>query len=142
MPHRKIHSNEAAAVTADVKEMGLTMEQRKAVASEMGTRYRQASKKQKGQIIEGYMGLTGCARHHVGWLVACWGTRVWDRHDGQLVKIVVGQRGRWRHTRRVYEVQTVAALTKLWRHFGYLCRQALGGHAASVAAGLRELEPA
>ena len=39
--------------------MGLTMEQQKAFASQMAKRYRQASKKKKGQIIEQYMGLTG-----------------------------------------------------------------------------------
>ena len=77
--------------------MGLTMEQQKVVASQMARRYRQASKKKKGQIIEEYMGLTGCTRHHAAWLLRCWGTTVWDRHDGQLVKIVVGQRRRRRH---------------------------------------------
>ena len=39
--------------------MGLTMKQQKAFASQMAKRYRQASKKKKGQIIEQYMGLTG-----------------------------------------------------------------------------------
>ena len=105
--------------------MGLTMEQQKAVASQMAKRYRQASKKKKGQIIEQYMGLTACTRHHAAWRLRCWGTTVWDRHDGRLVKIVVGQRRRRRHTRRVYDRQTVAALTKLWRHFGYLCGKRL-----------------
>ena len=56
--------------------MGLTMEQQKAVASQMATRYRQASKKHKGQIIEQYMGLSGCTRHHAAWLLRCWGTMV------------------------------------------------------------------
>ena len=105
--------------------MGLTMEQQRAVASQMATRYRQASKKKKGQIIEEYMGLTGCTRHHAAWLLRCWGTTVWDRHDGRLVKIVVGRRRRRQHTRRIYDAQTVAALSKLWRHFGYLCGKRL-----------------
>ena len=106
--------------------MGLTMEQQKAVASQMAKRYRQASKKKKkGQIIEQYMGLTGCTRHHAAWLLRCWGTTVWDRQDGRPVKIVVGQRRRRRHNRRIYDAQTVAALTKLWRHFGYLCGKRL-----------------
>ena len=56
--------------------MGLTMEQQKAVASQMARRYRQASKKKKGQIIEEYMGLSGCTRHHAAWLLRCWGTTV------------------------------------------------------------------
>ena len=58
------------------------MEQQKAVASQMATRYRQASKKKRSQIIKEYMGLTGCTRHHAAWLRRCWGTTVWDRQDG------------------------------------------------------------
>ncbi len=96
----------------------------------MTTRHREASKKKKGQIIEEYMGLSGCTRHHAAWLLRCWGTTFCDRHDGQLVKIVVGQHGRRRQTHRVYDAQTVAALRKLWRHFGYLCGK-------RVAAALR-----
>ena len=53
--------------------MGLTMEQQKVVASQMARRYRQASKKKKGQIIEEYMGLTGCTRHHAAWLLGHYG---------------------------------------------------------------------
>lgn len=64
------------------------------------------------------MGLAGCAHHHAAWLLECWGTTVWDRQNGRAVKIVVGRRRRRRHSRRIYDAQTVAALTKLWRHFG------------------------
>ena len=58
---------------------------------------------------------------------------------GGAVKIVVGQRRRRRHTRRVYDAQTVAALTKLVASLRLPVRQALGSHAAAVAAELREL---
>ena len=90
--------------------MGLTMEQQKAVASQIARRYRQASKKKKGQIIEEYMGLTGCTRHHAAWLLRCWGTTVWDRHDGQLVKIVVGQRRRRQLPNRFFFVGLLLGL--------------------------------
>ena len=71
------------------------------------------------------MELTGCTRHHAAWLLRCWGTTVWDRRAGRPVKIVVGQRRSRQRTPRVYDEQTVAALTKLWRYFGYLCGKRL-----------------
>ena len=105
--------------------MGLTMDQQKGVAREKAKRYRRASRKKKGRLIEDYMELTGCTRHHAAWLLRCWGTTVWDRRAGRPVKIVVGQRRSRQRTPRVYDQQTVAALTKLWRHFGYLCGKRL-----------------
>ena len=105
--------------------MGLTMDQQKGVAREKAKRYRRASRKKKGRLIEDYLELTGCTRHHAAWLLRCWGTTVWDRRAGRPVKIVVGQRRSRQRTPRVYDQQTVAALTKLWRHFGYLCGKRL-----------------
>ena len=46
--------------------MGLTMNEQKGVAREMARRYRKASNKKKGQLIEEYMELTGW--HHFGYL--------------------------------------------------------------------------
>ena len=45
-------------------------------------RYRQASKKSNGQVNEKYVGMTGCTRHHAGWLLSRWGTTVSERQDG------------------------------------------------------------
>ena len=105
--------------------MGLKMTHRKAVTSEAAKRYRTASKKQKSRILDEHVALTGRNRSYLSWLLRCWGTTVVERRDGELVRIVVGQRRRRRHARRVYDPQTVAALTKLWRHFGYLCGKRL-----------------
>ena len=105
--------------------MGLTMKEQKGLAREMARRYRKASKKKKGQLIKEYTELTGCTRHHAAWLLRCWGTSVWDQRAGRPVKIVVGQRRARRRTPRVYDQEVVAALIKLWRHFGYLCGKRL-----------------
>ena len=105
--------------------MGLTMNEQKGVAREMARRYRKASNKKKGQLIEEYMELTGCTRHHAAWLLRCWGTSVWDQRGGRPVKIVVGQRRARRRTPRVYDQEVIAALIKLWHHFGYLCGKRL-----------------
>ena len=51
--------------------MGLTMEMRKGFARETAKRYRQGSKKKKRQLIEEYMELAGCTRHHAAWTLRC-----------------------------------------------------------------------
>ena len=71
------------------------------------------------------MELVGCTRHHAAWTLRCWGITVWEQHAGRPVKIVVGRRRSRQRTARIYDQQTVAALTKLWRHFGYLCGKRL-----------------
>ena len=118
--------------------MGLDMGHRKGLAAEMAKRYRKASKQKKGQLIKEYVELTKCSRHYAAWLLRCWGTTVWTRHQGRPVKIVVGQRRARRRTPRVYDQEVVAALIKLWHHFGYL-RQTPGGRATPVVAELRAL---
>ena len=105
--------------------MGLDMGHRKGLAAEMAKRYRKASKQKKGQLIKEYVELTKCSRHYAAWLLRCWGTTVWTRHQGRPVKIVVGQRRARRRTPRVYDQEVVAALIKLWHHFGYLCGKRL-----------------
>ena len=86
-----------------------------------------------------YMDLTGCTRHHAAWLLRCWGTSVWDQRGGRPVKIVVGQRRARRRTARVYDQEVVAALIKLWHHFGYLCGKRLAADPAPVVTELRAL---
>ena len=90
--------------------MGLDMGHRKGYAAEMAKRYRKASKQKKGQLIKEYVELTKCSRHYAAWLLRCWGTTVWTRHQGRPVKIVVGQRRARRRTPRVYDQEVVAAL--------------------------------
>ena len=105
--------------------MGLTMEQRKALTKQMVDRYRCASKRQKTAMLDEFVKLHGCTRHHAGWLLRMWGKTVLVRIDGQLVKIVVGQRRRRRRNRRIYDEQVVTALKKVWYLFGCLCGKRL-----------------
>ena len=105
--------------------MGLKMTHRKAVTSEAAKRYRTASKKQKSRILDEHVALTGRNRSYLSWLLRCWGTTVVERRDGELVKIVVGQRQKRRRSPRVYDEQVVAALKKVWYLFGCLCGKRL-----------------
>ena len=105
--------------------MGLTMGQRKAVTREMANRYRRASKRQKAAMLDQFVKLHGCTRHHAGWVLRMWGKTVFERRDGELVKIVVGQRRPRRQSRRIYDDQVLAALRKIWYLFGCLCGKRL-----------------
>ena len=105
--------------------MGLTMGQRKALTREMVSRYRHAGKQQKTAMLDEFVELHGCTRHHAGWVLRMWGKTVFERRDGELVKIVVGQRRPRRRSRRVYDQQVRAALTKIWYLFGCLCGKRL-----------------
>ena len=105
--------------------MGLTMGQRKALTREMAARYRGASRPQKKAMLDEFVELHGCTRHHAGWLLRMWGKTVFERRDGELVKIVVGQRLPRRRSSRVYDEQVGAALKKVWYLFGCLCGKRL-----------------
>ena len=105
--------------------MGLKMTHRKAVTSEAAKRYRTAGKKQKSRILDEHVALTGRNRSYLSWLLRCWGTTVVERRDGEVVKIVVGQRQKRRRSPRVYDEQIVAALKKVWYLFGCLCGKRL-----------------
>ena len=101
------------------------MAHRRAVTSEAAKRYRTASKKQKSRILDEHVALTGRNRSYLSWLLRCWGTTVFERRDGELVRIVVGQRRPRRQSRRIYDEQVLCALRKIWYLFGCLCGKRL-----------------
>ena len=119
--------------------MGLTMDQRKGYAREMAKRYRKASKKKKGQLIEEYLELTGLHPPSCGLAAALLGY-----HRVGSARGASGQdRGR-------PAPSTAAYATSLRSGGGRRCDQAvaplrlpvwqaLGGHAAPLVAELRAL---
>ncbi|MDE2892504.1 MAG: hypothetical protein OXN86_08400 [Chloroflexota bacterium] len=86
------------------------MGQRKTVTREMANRYRRASNRQKGGDARR---VRRSARLPAITPGGCcmWGKTVCERRDGELIKIVVGQRRSQRRSRRIYDEQ-VARLTK------------------------------
>ena len=114
--------------------MGLTMGQRKALTREMADRYRRAGRAEKSAMLDEFVELHGCTRHHAGWLLRTWGKTVFERRDGELVKIVVGQRRRRRRRPRIYDEQVVAALRTVWYLFRLPVRQAAGSRPAHASA--------
>ena len=95
--------------------MGLTMKERKAVTAVMVARYRRASKKQKGQLLDELVALTGYHRWYAVGLL---------RGHGPA-----GQRGRAQaHPRqrpRRYDAAVLAALRQVWVIMDCICGKRL-----------------
>ena len=72
--------------------MGLTMSQRKAITAQTVARYRRATRRQKAALLDEFVQMHGCTRHHAAWVLRMWGKTVFEHRDGQLVAVVVGQR--------------------------------------------------
>jgi hypothetical protein len=59
--------------------MGLTMKERKSFTAMLMKRYRRASKKQKGRMLEEFVALTGYHRWYAVWLLRGHGVRLEGR---------------------------------------------------------------
>ena len=79
------------------------MAQRKAVTRELAQRYRRATRREQGEILDQWVQLTGHTRNHASWLLRCWGRTVYSFQGGRAVKIVVGTRRPRRHSPRCYD---------------------------------------
>lgn len=104
--------------------MGLTMKERKAVSKTLCGRYRRASKKEKGAILEQFVALTGYNR--------CYARRLLRVHGRQVDADAVlegGARARKAKPRQpVYGPEVAKALEKVWKTLDYVCGKRL--HAA------------
>jgi len=105
--------------------MGLTMSERKAVTREKAKKYRRASKKAKGRILDEFVELTGLNRVYAAWLLRSWGRVVWFKRDGQPVRVEVGTRRARRRMPKRYDEPTRRALIKIWYLFGCMCGKRL-----------------
>ena len=101
------------------------MGHRKAVTRELVRRYRAASKKEKGRILDEHAELLKLNRSYLSWLLRSWETTVYDMRDGELVEVVVGRRRRRRKTARIYGKPTQTALRRIWYQFGCMCGKRL-----------------
>ena len=105
--------------------MRLTMAQRKAVTRELAQRYRRATRREKGEILNQWVQLTGHTRNHASWLLRGWGRTVYSYQGGRPVKIVVGTRRPRRHSPRYYNQEVYRALKQVWELFGGMCGKRL-----------------
>jgi len=119
--------------------MGLTMKERKAVTAMMRARYRRASKKQKGRLLDELLALTGYNRWYAVGLL---------RGHGPPPG---GQRGRAqarpRRRPRRYDAAVLAALRQVWVIMDCICGKRLAAVLPEMVAVLErhgelELAPA
>ena len=95
--------------------MGLTMSERKAVVRQMAARYRRATKKDKGRLLDELVALTGYNRWYAVHLL---GRAV--RHTA-----VVTKRGARRIRARRYDVGVLEALRRIWAIMDCICGKRL-----------------
>jgi hypothetical protein len=112
--------------------MGLTMRERKAVTGEVCRRYRKATKKDKGRILDEFVRTTGFNRGYARWLLRQHGRRVQVRPG-----VLVQGDGHLRPERirpRTYGPEVLEPLKKVWTLLDYPASKRL-------AAALPEVVP-
>jgi hypothetical protein len=97
--------------------MGLTMKERKAVTAVMMARYRRASKKQKGRLLDELVALTGYHRWYAVGLLRGQGPSAGGRC----------RPAQWRprQRRRLYDAEVLAALHRVWVIMDCICGKRL-----------------
>ena len=109
------------------REMGLAMSTRRELTEELARRYRRASRREKGVILDQFVQTTGYQRKYAIQLLNWWGRSrlVWI--DGKLVKLVVGRRRRSKRRARPrrYDQQVLKALKQIWYVFDFMCGKRL-----------------
>jgi hypothetical protein len=108
--------------------MGLTMKERKAVTAVMVARYRRASKKQKGGLLDELVALTGYNRWYAVGLLRGHGRPPGGRR-GQA-------QGRPRPRRRRYDAAVLAALRQVWVIMDCICGKRLAAVLPEIIAVL------
>jgi hypothetical protein len=106
--------------------MGLTMNEKKAVARETAKRYQKAPKKQKGIILSEFAAITGYHRTYASWLLRNLGRKVFLKVKGKESIKVVGEIKKTQRKRaRYYDEKTLRILRSIWEVSDYLCGKRL-----------------
>ena len=107
--------------------MGLRLKERQNIIAETATRYREASKKEKGRILNELTALTGYNRLYAMHLLTWWGITVQRVIDGTRLKIVIGsprvrkkRSGKKKFSEALYE-----SLKRIWTTFDCMCGKRL-----------------
>jgi len=103
--------------------MRLTMKERKAFTKGLAGKYRRASKKDKGQILDGFVEATGYNRSYASWVLRNHGRRI-EVQPGVVVEGDARYRVR-RPRERVYGPNVVKALKKVWIVLDYISSKRL-----------------
>lgn len=107
--------------------MGLTMDEKRAVTRETARRYKKATKKQRGMMLDEFTALMGYNRSYASHVLTNWGKKVYLRVRGQTVVVVPGKpKKRAKRLRaRHYDEMLLRVLRSLWEVSDYLCGKRL-----------------
>jgi|WetSurMetagenome_2_1015567.scaffolds.fasta_scaffold1163070_1 hypothetical protein len=70
--------------------MELSMRTRHEIIANVFKRYREASKGQKGPILDEFVATTDYSRKYVAWILGHWGKSITTRIASKLIKFVTG----------------------------------------------------
>ena len=110
--------------------MGLTMSERRSMVRESAKRYQRAKKKEKGNILNEFVELSGYNRKYAIHILANEGKVTWKYKPGDPVgvRMQVSHQGGKRPRagrKRVYDEAVRNSILKIWRYFDHMCSKLL-----------------
>jgi hypothetical protein len=119
--------------------MGLTMKERKAITRELSERYKKATKKKKGLILDEFTALTGYNRAYASYLLTRHG-KTMKVAKGRVIKADAKIKAKRQKKRHYDSVKSI--LTKIWIIYSYPCGKRLKpilGEAVARLKGFGEI---
>ncbi len=121
--------------------MRLTMREKKSVTRVIASRYRNSNKKEKGEILEQFVELTGYTRSYASYLLGSHGKKL--RITSNVV--IVGDVGKKtkRNRDKTYDSRVLDALKKIWFIMDCICGKRLApmlGEVIGVLERFGEIE--
>ena len=118
--------------------MALTMKEKQAVTKQLGLKYKKATKKEKGQILDSVIDLTGYNRSYAARVLRCRGKpkvlrKV--RNGKQTITLVEDERTKRRKRRarpRKYDNEVFVALAKIWVICDGICGKRLAPYLPEI----------
>ena len=121
--------------------MRLTMKEGQSVTAVVAGRYRRASKKDKGTILDEFTQLTGYNRSYAALVLRAWGKRV--RINNKFVVVGDPRKKIRRNKPRRYDDNVACALKKIWYIVDCICGKRLSaalGQVIPILEGHKEIE--
>src|SRR5271169_644961 len=103
--------------------MGLTAKEKRSATKVTAPRYRRATKKQKGIILEEFVALTGYDRCYAAYLLRTQGKKVYV--GGNTVMVATAGKKAAKPRQRVYDHLVIAALSAIWYIMDCICGKRL-----------------
>ena len=110
--------------------MELDMHTRKKLSNTIAKRYRSASKKEKGRILEEFVASTGYNRDYAAHLLSNWGRSHYLSFEEEEIRLVAGRRQKCAKKHAggrpsTYDEATIWSLRTIWEFLGYPCGKLL-----------------